>query len=215
MLDHLVSRESNKALSGDLLETFHAGRSAGWYWYQVIVAIAIAWGRNVWRHRAILIFAAAWSVFSPAWPLLTNHFLKRVSSFNYTFNWRTLAEPWSTVYVLGFSLMDSTLFIGLGIAIYSTLHLLAFRNLPLRSVLKGLLLGLVAFALAWVFLYAISIHYPSPADYAVHWKRPTVVSVIWSFGRLMTLSRIPYFIGTLTTLWFLVSRNKRGQIRAA
>ncbi len=62
MLDHLRSRGSNEALSGDLLEAFCTGRSAGWYWYQVIAAIAIAWGRNLWRHRITLFFAAVWSV---------------------------------------------------------------------------------------------------------------------------------------------------------
>lgn len=215
MLDHLVSRESNNPLSGDLLEAFRKGRSAGWYWYQVVVAIAIAWGRNVWRHWAILTFAAVWSLFFPAWPLLTDRFIHRLSSLNYSFNWRSLTAPWSTVYVLGFSLMDSMLFIGIGVAVYSTLHLLAIGKLSLRSIRRGCLWGTVAFALAWVCLYAVSIHYASTASYAGHWKRPTVLGAIESFGTLVTLSRIPYFIGTLTTLWFLVSREERGQMRAA
>jgi hypothetical protein len=56
MLDHLGSRGSNEALSGDLLEAFRTGRSAGWYWYQVIAAIAapsaLQLGQPRWRYLA-------------------------------------------------------------------------------------------------------------------------------------------------------------------
>jgi hypothetical protein len=39
--------------------------------------------------------------------------------------------------------------------------------------------------------------------------------VIESFGTWSTLLRFPYFIGTATTLWFLASRDKPKQVRAA
>ena len=211
MLDHLRSRGSNEALSGDLLEAFRTGRSAGWYWYQVIAAIAIAWGRNVWHHRVTLFFAAVWSVFSPAWlPLPVRFSLDSLVGDTSHIPW-----PWSFICAIVFGAVIAMLFIWLGVAVYSTFHLLAHGNLPLRSVRKGFLWGLVAYGLAQACKLAISIHYPQPPSHAEHWGSLTVLGVIENFGTWSTLLRFPYFIGTATTLWFLESRDKREQVRAA
>jgi hypothetical protein len=137
MLDHLRSRGTDEALSGDLLEAFRSGRSAGWYWYQVIVAIAIAWGRNVWRHRITLFFAAIWSVFSPAWLLLPVRF----SLDSLVGDTSQIPWPWSFICACVFAAVIAMLFIWLGVAVYSTLHLLAFGKLFVRSVRKGFLWG--------------------------------------------------------------------------
>ena len=107
------------------------------------------------------------------------------------------------------------LFIWLGVAVYSTFHLLAHGNLSLRSVRKGFLWGLVAYGLAQACKLAISIHYPQPPSHAEHWGSLTVLGVIENFGTWSTLLRFPYFIGAATTLWFLESRDKPEQVRAA
>jgi hypothetical protein len=217
ILDHLTSRGSNEALSGDLLEAFRTGRSAGWYWYQVIVAIAIAWGQNVWHHRASLFLAAIWSLFSPAWRLLSIRFSE---SSLYGYIWR-IPWPWSTACDLALNVMaPPLLFIWIGVAVYSTLHLLGFGKLPLRSVRKGFLWGFVAYALAWACLFAMPIYNPQVAGHAVHavkvnWRSLTVLGVIGNFGTWNALVRLPYFIGTATTLWFLASRDKPEQVRTA
>lgn len=211
MLDHLSSRGSNEALSGDLLEAFRTGRSAGWYWYQVIAAIAIVWGRNVWRHRVTLLFAAVWSVFFPAWLLLPVHF----SLDSLVGDTSHIPWPWSFICAIVFGVAISMLFIWLGVAVYSTFHLLAHGNLSLRSVRKGSLWGLVAYGLAQACKLAVSIHYPQPFSHAEHWGGLTVLDVIENFGTWSTLLRFPYFIGTATTLWFLESRDKPEQVRAA
>ena len=204
MLDHLRSRESNEALSGDLLEAFRTGRSAGWYWYQVIAAIAIAWGRNVWHHRVTLFFAVVWSVFSPAWLLLPVRFsLDSLVGDTSHISW-----PWSCICACVFAAVIAMLFIWLGVAVYSTLHLLTFGKCFVRSVRKGFLFGLVAYALAQACKFAISIHYPQQAGQAEHWGSLTMFGV-------SALLRFPYFIGTATTLWFLASRGKPEQVRAA
>ena len=211
MLDHLRSRGSNEALSGDLLEAFHTGRSAGWYWYQVIAAIAIAWGSNVWHHRVTLFFAAVWSVFSPAWLLLP----VRLSLDSLVGDTSYIPWPWSFICAIVFGAVVAMLFIWLGVAVYSTFHLLAHGNLSLRSVRKGFLWGLVAYGLAQACKFAISIHYPQPPSHAEHWGSLTVLGVIENIGTWSTLLRFPDFIGTATTLWFLESRNKPERIRAA
>jgi hypothetical protein len=107
------------------------------------------------------------------------------------------------------------LFIWLGVAVYSTLHLLAFGKLFFRSVRKGFLWGLVAYALAQACKLAISLHYPQPASHAGHWGSLTMLGVIQNLGTWSALLRFPYFIGTATTLWFLASRDKPEQVRAA
>ncbi len=211
MLDHLRSSESNEALSGDLLEAFRTGRSTGWYWYQVIAAIAIAWGRNVWHHRITLFFAALWSVFSPAWLLVLVVF-NFGGLVGYT---SRIPFPWSFISAIICVAMDAMLFIWLGVAVYSILHLLAFGKLFFRSVRKGFLWGLVAYALAQAGKIAIDIHYPQPLSHAEHWGSLTMIGVIENFGAWSTLMRFPYFIGTATTLWFLASRDKRKEVRTA
>jgi len=211
MLNHLRSGESNEALSGDLLEAFRTGRSAGWYWYQVIAAIAIAWGRNVWHHRVTLFFAVVWSVFSPAWLLLPVRF----SLDSLVGDTSHIPWPWSFICAIVFGAVISMLFNWLGVAVYSTFHLLARGNLSLRSVRKGFLWGLVAYGLAQACKLAISIHYPQPPSHAEHWGSLTVLGVIENFGPWSTLLRFPYFIGTATTLWFLESRDMPEQVRAA
>jgi hypothetical protein len=41
MLEHVTFGSPNESLSGDLLEEFQSGRTAGWYWRQALAAIAI------------------------------------------------------------------------------------------------------------------------------------------------------------------------------
>ena len=67
ILEHLTPGHRNDALSGDLLEEFLSGRSANWYWRQVLAAIATASFREVRTHSPLLIFAALWTIFAPAW----------------------------------------------------------------------------------------------------------------------------------------------------
>jgi len=43
MLDHLTPAGHEDALAGDLLEEFRAGRSAAWYWRQVLGALLFEW----------------------------------------------------------------------------------------------------------------------------------------------------------------------------
>ena len=45
------------AVAGDLLEEFHRGRSAGWYWRQALMAIAVGSAAEIRRHRVLAIRA--------------------------------------------------------------------------------------------------------------------------------------------------------------
>ena len=46
LLEHLGGE--NEALAGDLLEEFRRGRSAAWYWRQVLVAIVVSQSKALW-----------------------------------------------------------------------------------------------------------------------------------------------------------------------
>jgi hypothetical protein len=210
MLDHLTSKGSNEPLSGDLLETFRAGRSSGWYWYQVIVAIAITCGRNVWHRRTILLFAAIWSLFSPGWGLLNIWF----ESSLYPHVWR-LPFPWLTICAFALGLVAVMLFVWIGIAIYSVLHLLALGKFTLQSVRKGFLYGLAAYVLVSACVFVIGIYYPHPAGHAVDRRTLTMLGELENFGIGYVLQRLQYFIGTAITLWFLAPGDEPERVRAA
>jgi hypothetical protein len=151
-----------------------------------------------------LFFAAVWSVFSPAWLLLPVRF----SLDSLVGDTSHIPWPWSSICAIVFGAVIAMLFIWLGVAVYSTLHLLTFGKCFVRSVRKGFLFGLGAYALAQACKIAINIHYPQPASHAEHWASLTMLGV-------SALLRFPYFIGTATTLWFLASRDKPEQVRAA
>ena len=58
---------SDEALVGDLIEEYSQGRSAAWYWRQVLIAVLIGCGNQVRRHklltvRAVIVGWAAWYI---------------------------------------------------------------------------------------------------------------------------------------------------------
>ena len=143
MLDNLRSRGTDEALSGDLLEAFRAGRSAGWYWYQVIVAIAIAWAGRLALPRHI--------VFCRSMVGLLPRLVAAPSALQFGQpRWRYLADSLAMVVYLCMCICygDCHALHLAGSCCLSDLHLLAFGKCLFRSVWKGFLWGLVAYALA-------------------------------------------------------------------
>ena len=51
IFQHLRPAGCDEALAGDLLEEFRSGRSRGWYWLQIIAALAIEWSQSAWQRR--------------------------------------------------------------------------------------------------------------------------------------------------------------------
>jgi hypothetical protein len=58
LLAHVRFSDTDEALAGDLLEEFTQGRSAAWYWRQVLVAIVVGYGKEVRIHWVLAIRAA-------------------------------------------------------------------------------------------------------------------------------------------------------------
>src|SRR5258707_7301211 len=89
ILEHLTPGDSNEALAGDLLEEFRQGRSALWYWRQVLAAMTVGFSRELRSRWAAVAFAAFWTIpLTAFWALVV---LKMQQS---TFVIREWQLPW-------------------------------------------------------------------------------------------------------------------------
>jgi hypothetical protein len=151
MLDHAVPGGRDEGLAGDLLEEFRAGRTEGWYWRQVVSAIAIAFARAVGDNASLLLFSALWSMLAPAWLLIVRRAEERlhVTERFYRMDW-----PWSMVCDLGLLMMVNLVFIWAGIVVY-LLPDLMHAGRRLRSIARGFAASLRILMLVWVVLIAL------------------------------------------------------------
>ncbi|MGH8256661.1 MAG: signal peptidase I [Steroidobacteraceae bacterium] len=55
LVEHVACRYRRESLAGDLIEEFGSGRSTGWYWLQVLQALAVAagWALRACSHRTV------------------------------------------------------------------------------------------------------------------------------------------------------------------
>jgi hypothetical protein len=53
LLEHAWFSTTDGVIAGDLLEEFNRGRSAAWYWRQVLVAIVVGCASEVGHHRGL------------------------------------------------------------------------------------------------------------------------------------------------------------------
>ena len=207
MLKHLTNAEGNEALTGDLLEEFRAGRSNGWYWRQIITAIVIEWMRGIFDHRIVLLFAAIWSMLSPAWNLTITRVFWESSFIGHI--WR-IPWPWSTVCVIGLSTVEGLLFVWVGALVCVALLLIVLRRLDSQKLGRGFamsILGYVAATACDVVLAIIpQLHHPA---HVVDWRTLTLFGVVTQFGTLGILQRFPYLVGTACALWGAVSKTER------
>jgi hypothetical protein len=59
LLQHLASSPKPESLVGDLIEQYRNGRSATWYWRQVLTAIVVGATRDIRAHKLLAIRAVA------------------------------------------------------------------------------------------------------------------------------------------------------------
>jgi len=144
LLGHLTSRTKNDALAGDLLEEFIHGRSASWYWRQVLRAILTSFLKELRSASFGLGFALLWSIgVALFWgrsffPSQIQFLLREAPPWYIVFPW-----PWSTVVEVGFLSALSTVPIALGLSLY----LLLLRRFTISRYFRGV-------SLAWVLLVA-------------------------------------------------------------
>ncbi|HUV68415.1 MAG TPA: hypothetical protein VMW15_02050 [Terracidiphilus sp.] len=183
MLEHLTAGDCNDALAGDLLEEFRSGRTTAWYWGQVLNAIGLGWLSELVNRRAMLLFAALWSMLAPGWVLLVAHFSLRL---DLSARIMSLEFPWSTICDLSLMLAANLLFIWAGILAYLIPHLWLRRSLRVKPLSHGMLASIPVLLAVWValivlpkqFLYTSAGIRPSLAPvpaYAITGLNPTEV----------------------------------------
>jgi hypothetical protein len=119
MLEHLTSGSHSEALSGDLLEEFQHGRSAGWYWRQVVSAIGIEAFRKSRNYTLPLVFSAGWSVLYPGWWLsITHNPLTQIASAQ----WLAHDWPYSSALQGVGEIIPAITFVWLGFFVYLMLR---------------------------------------------------------------------------------------------
>lgn len=101
LLRRLPQRMAPEAFQGDLFEEFSAGRSSAWFWSQTLMALFRGVLRELRHHAPILLFAALWSVPSPALWLWIPRFLAHTDLEGRIW---VLPWPWSTIVSLALTL---------------------------------------------------------------------------------------------------------------
>jgi hypothetical protein len=179
-LEHLVGGE-RQALAGDLLEEFRQGRSASWYWRQVLVAIftsRAAQLRILWVAAGFTIARIGFLHASSQWLL----HISRGRLFQTVFAWGLgLAWPLSEIYAITFFAAVAAI----PLLISLTMYLGATRNLNVRVLAQGILVGMVGFAFSYVGLMLL----PTPEN-----------SLAGTFAGHVIVS-LPLFVGLVLSLW--------------
>jgi pimeloyl-ACP methyl ester carboxylesterase len=148
MLEHLTDGTIDEALSGDLLEEFHSGRSALWYWRQVSSAIAIGAFGFVRRRATLLAFSAVWAMLYPVWIRLLRHFeVGEISS-----KWTGLAWPYSSLVEILYGVVPAVVFVWIGCAVYLLLSTTQRRRCSVEAFTHALSRSLTVLLLGTIGL---------------------------------------------------------------
>ena len=193
LLEHLIPGERNDALAGDLLEEFRSGRSAAWYWRQVLSCIAITNTRVVRAHTGALLFAGLWALLAPAWIPLT-----RLGGFpRLDHAILNLAWPWSAIcnLALAFSLLFS--FVWAGLLLYLILESLLTRRFRFRSLRRGISRSAAVFAPLYVAIRLFTLILPG---FVMYLSRTAGHHPLGPFLMDESVSA-PFFLTLLWAIW--------------
>jgi hypothetical protein len=151
MLEHLTFGRDNESLSGDLLEELRAGRSAGWYFRQVSMAMGIGVCEGIREYASPLVFSAGWSAVYPLWRFIGRSRLVHQAPDR----WVALSWPYSTMLDLAAGILPAVTFVWLGLFVYLLLLLRLRRTKELSSfsVLLGLSTSLSVLLAATIGLF--------------------------------------------------------------
>jgi hypothetical protein len=209
MLEHLTLGSDSDALTGDVLEEFHAGRSRLWYWREVLLAIAVGFLREVRRRRSILTFALLWTIPTPALQICCHRLLNRSSEFGRVVS---LPWPWSTACAFVVILGPGLVFLWLGMALYLALYRWIGRTRRTPRFGRGLLGGLGTYAGTYAFLLAALLLMPY-TGHPLDIRSATLISIYSDPWFL--LSSAPGFLALSVSIWIALRRPERTLAPAA
>jgi hypothetical protein len=174
LLEHLVPCGENEALAGDLLEDYSQGRSAAWYWRQVVVAIMVGFSRELRARWLTIMFAVVVSGGVP-WSQIWHN-----SEFHFLVVWG-FGLPWPVS--LFFSIAFLSAFEAVILLVALSVYLVATRSFNLRSFLKGLLVALLVLGLGNIGVTVLWVlQLPHLLFYYVIWRLPLffgLVAAVW------------------------------------
>jgi non-heme chloroperoxidase len=148
MLEHLTFGSDNEALSGDLLEELQLGRSALWYWRQVLTTIAIRAGGAARKFAVPVVFSVGWAMLYPTWRFITEISGVHVEPDQGTwFTW-----PSSAMVQIGYGVVPGVLFVWVGFLIFLLFRAGAGTELREGELLRGLSQSLTVFFLSTILL---------------------------------------------------------------
>lgn len=147
MLEHLTFGPHREALSGDLLEEFRHGRSAGWYRRQVLSAIGVEALRKSREYTPPLIFSFGWSLLYPIWWF----YLERSQPAQAIFaRWSSLDWPYSTASNLICGALPAIAFVWTGLFVYVTSQPEIVRRLSWLRLLRSLSISFNVLVGIWI-----------------------------------------------------------------
>lgn len=134
MVEHLTFGLNSQALSGDLLEELQLGRSPGWYWRQVLVAVAAGLLSRIRAFAIPLLFCALWTSLYPGWNFLNKAMLGREMPEG----WTALAWPYSALLPLGYGMVPALTFVWFGFLVYVLMRPGILDGVTAQRLLCGL-----------------------------------------------------------------------------
>lgn len=148
ILEHFTFGSDDEALSGDLLEELHSGRSVVWYWRQVLAAIAIR-VREAMRASAVpFIFSVAWTMLYPACRFIVSDALIPATPDRLPL----LAWPYSALAQIGYGVVPGVAFVWLGFMVYLLLRRERTAHGTIRAFSQSLTVLLVATIILVLYL---------------------------------------------------------------
>jgi hypothetical protein len=195
MQEHFVPGDSNEALAGDLLEEFSQGRSTLWYWRQVLMAIVLGFSKGLRNLWASVAFAALWSIPLPAfWALVV---IRMQESTFITREWH-LRWPYSMLCDFAFSNACQIIYIWSGLGAYFLLTSATGESVSLRSLRRGMMIGLLAPIIVfsgWLAIHSVFTFTQDPIDV----RHMTSLRLI--FDPRLIFFRLPFFLTLLAPFW--------------
>ena len=207
ILEHCTAGEAEEALAGDLLETYWAGRSDGWYWRQVFAACAVSWTESLRIRAPLLIFTLMWSILAPAWRVFIDGIESAgMSAPMFDRIFLPLGGFWIVPAFAGWLVLNST-FLWAGILVYTFALSSCGKVFHGKKIGHAFLLAPLVFAPVFGAWFALCM-----LDWTMPFEHQTLATTplgqIADLRMLADVMRLPYFITLVCVLWNAIPHSK-------
>jgi hypothetical protein len=174
MLKHLTLGKKNEALAGDLLEEFRRGRTATWYWRQVLMVIVLGFAGDLRSQWLAIFYAALCAIPVPAYWLFVDRVMDNPF---FTSRWH-LEWPYSTIVDQILFWGPQLLYIWFALIIYFLFFSLATRTVNLHRLTQSLWKSVFVFMTVYAGLLAFFVLLPGHPGHPIDRRHITALSAI-------------------------------------